>query len=73
MRIAVVTIFPALVEGVLTQSILGRAARDEAVHYEVIDVRRFADDPRRSVDDTPFGGGGDGAEARALRGGSACG
>ncbi|ACU54421.1 tRNA (guanine-N1)-methyltransferase [Acidimicrobium ferrooxidans DSM 10331] len=57
MRIAVVTIFPALVEGVLTQSILGRAARDEAVHYEVIDVRRFADDPRRSVDDTPFGGG----------------
>ncbi len=57
MRIALVTIFPSLVEGVLRHSLLARAERDGLVRYEVVDVRQFADDPRRSVDDAPYGGG----------------
>lgn len=57
MRIAIVTIFPSLVEGVLGHSILARSRGRGIVSYQVVDVRSFSDDPRRSVDDAPFGGG----------------
>lgn len=58
MRIDVVTLFPAFFEQTLSTSILGRAARDGHVEYEVHDLRRWAADRHGTVDDTPFGGGG---------------
>jgi tRNA (guanine37-N1)-methyltransferase len=56
-RIDVFTIFPDLVAGYCSASILGRAAGSGALDLRVHDLRQGADDPRRSVDDSPFGGG----------------
>ena len=57
MNIGVFTIFPELVEHFCDQSLLGKARAAGLVTVTVHDLRRWADDPHRSVDDTPFGGG----------------
>jgi tRNA (guanine37-N1)-methyltransferase len=56
-RIDVFTIFPDVVAGYCGASILGRAVDAGALDVRVHDLRQGADDPRRSVDDSPFGGG----------------
>jgi len=56
-RIDVFTIFPDVITGYCGTSILGRAVDAGALDVRVHDLRRGADDPRRSVDDSPFGGG----------------
>ena len=57
MRIDVFTIFPDLVSGYCGASILGRAVDSGALDVRVHDLHAGAGDPRRSVDDSPFGGG----------------
>ncbi|MDQ1439053.1 MAG: tRNA (guanine37-N1)-methyltransferase [Acidimicrobiaceae bacterium] len=57
MRVDVFTIFPAMVEGFVGQSLLGKARREGVVDIRVHDLRSAAIDPHRSVDDAPFGGG----------------
>ena len=57
MRIDVFTIFPEVVTGYCGASILGRAVEAGVLEVSVHDLREGADDPRRSVDDSPFGGG----------------
>ena len=57
MRIDVFTIFPEMVEGFVSQSLLGKARRDGVLDIRVHDLRSAATDPHRSVDDAPFGGG----------------
>ncbi len=57
MRIDVFTIFPDLVEHFLSASLIGKARRTGALDMRVHDLRAGAGDPRRSVDDAPFGGG----------------
>jgi tRNA (guanine37-N1)-methyltransferase len=57
MRIDVFTIFPDLLEPFFDGSLLGRARQEGIVDLRVHDLRSAAQDPRRSVDDTPFGGG----------------
>jgi tRNA (guanine37-N1)-methyltransferase len=57
MRIDVFTIFPDTVAGYCGTSVLGRAQEGGALEVRVHDLRAGADDPRRSVDDSPFGGG----------------
>ncbi len=57
MRIDVFTIFPDLVEGYTRASVLGRARERGVLDLRVRDLRAGASDPRRSVDDAPFGGG----------------
>ena len=57
MRIDVFTIFPDVVEAYAGASILGRARQGGQLDLRVHDLRRGAADPRRSVDDAPFGGG----------------
>jgi len=56
-RIDVFTIFPEVVDGYCSASVLGRARQDGALDLRVRDLRAAATDPRRSVDDAPFGGG----------------
>jgi tRNA (guanine37-N1)-methyltransferase len=56
-RIDVITIFPELFEPLGTTSLLGAACRDGRVALEVHDLRRFARDRHRTVDDAPYGGG----------------
>ncbi len=57
MRIDVFTIFPDVVAGYCRASILGRAQEAGVLDVRVHDLRASADDPHRSVDDSPFGGG----------------
>lgn len=56
-RIDVYTIFPALVDDYAQASILGRARQEGHVDLRVRDLREHTADARRTVDDTPFGGG----------------
>ena len=56
-RIDVLTIFPELVDGFLTGGLLGAARREGRVEARVTDLRGFATDRHRKVDDAPYGGG----------------
>ncbi|KAA8964261.1 tRNA (guanosine(37)-N1)-methyltransferase TrmD [Mycobacterium sp.] len=56
MRIDVVTIFPAYLEP-LRQSLPGKAIESGLVQLQVHDLRNWAHDVHRSVDDAPYGGG----------------
>jgi tRNA (guanine37-N1)-methyltransferase len=55
-RIDVVSIFPDYLAP-LRQSLLGKAAERGLVEIAVHDLRRWADDVHRTVDDAPYGGG----------------
>ena len=56
MRIDVVTIFPEYLAP-LDLSLIGKARRDGLLDVRVHDLREFAHDRHRTVDDTPYGGG----------------
>jgi len=55
--VRILTLFPDMVRAVLATSILGRAESQGQVRYEVTDIRDFAVDKHRTVDDTAYGGG----------------
>ncbi|HET9071377.1 MAG TPA: tRNA (guanosine(37)-N1)-methyltransferase TrmD [Acidimicrobiales bacterium] len=57
MRIDILTMFPELVAPWLDASLIGRARRGGRLDLRVHDLRAGADDPHRSLDDAPFGGG----------------
>jgi tRNA (guanine37-N1)-methyltransferase len=57
LRITIVTIFPEFFTAPLSLSIPARAAAAGAVEYKVVDLRDFAHDRHRTVDDYPYGGG----------------
>jgi tRNA (guanine37-N1)-methyltransferase len=57
LRIDVVTIFPGLVEGFCSASLLGRARQQGLLDLRLHDPREATDDLHRTVDDAPFGGG----------------
>ena len=56
-RASVLTLFPAMFPGPLGQSLAGRALHAGVWSLDLIDIRDFASDRHRRVDDTPFGGG----------------
>jgi tRNA (guanine37-N1)-methyltransferase len=57
-RVAVLTIFPELFEPFLRTSLVGRAIESGKLEVAVHDLRDYAVDRHRSVDDEPYGGGG---------------
>jgi tRNA (guanine37-N1)-methyltransferase len=57
LRIDLVTIFPGMVREPLADGIVQRAASAGLVEIHVHDLREFAEDRHRTVDDAPFGGG----------------
>ena len=57
MRIDLFTIFPEYLAGPLGASLLGKARERGVLDVRVHDLRDWTDDPHRSVDDSPFGGG----------------
>jgi tRNA (guanine37-N1)-methyltransferase len=56
-KIDIVTIFPAMVQGALTEGVVGRAAGRGVLDIRVHDLREHTTDRHRVVDDLPFGGG----------------
>lgn len=57
MKMDVLTLFPEMFDGVLGSSILKKAADLNAVHYNIVNFREFADNKHKTVDDYPYGGG----------------
>jgi len=57
MRITIVTLFPELVDAVVGQGVLGRALQAGVASVRALQLRDFATDKHRSVDDNPAGGG----------------
>ncbi len=53
----VLTLFPEMFPGPLGHSLAGKALDDDLWSLQAIDIRQFAHDRHRTVDDTPFGGG----------------
>ena len=56
-RFDVMTLFPELVNGVLSESIIGRARRAGLIEIHCHNIRDYSKDKNRRVDDTPYGGG----------------
>ncbi|MBQ4562427.1 MAG: tRNA (guanosine(37)-N1)-methyltransferase TrmD [Clostridia bacterium] len=57
MRFDIMTLFPALVDNVLSESIIGRARQAGVIEVETHNIRDYSKDKHRRVDDTPYGGG----------------
>ncbi|MCM2279375.1 MAG: tRNA (guanosine(37)-N1)-methyltransferase TrmD [Oligoflexia bacterium] len=57
LRFSVLTLFPELFGPVLQSSLVGKAVEKGLVSFELIQIRDFATDKHRTVDDTPYGGG----------------
>ena len=56
-KFQVVTLFPEMFMGVFENSMMWKAQKDEIVELSTINLREYGLGPRRSVDDTPYGGG----------------
>src|SRR5437667_1323585 len=57
MKIDVLTLFPAMFAGPLDESIIKRARESGLLDLQVHNLRDYAHDRHRTVDDRPFGGG----------------
>ena len=53
----VITIFPEMIDGYASQSILGRAQKAGKISIKSHDLRDWTSDKHHTVDDTPYGGG----------------
>lgn len=58
MKIDILTLFPKMFDGFLSESIIKRALDKKLVEINIIDFREFSDLNNKQVDDTPYGGGG---------------
>ncbi len=57
MRIDILTLFPGMFEGPFSASIIRRAVEEGRVQIFLHNIRNWATDRHRTVDDTPYGGG----------------
>lgn len=57
MKIDILSLFPEMFKGPLTQSIVGKAIEKQLLDVEVTDFRNYTTNKQRHVDDTPYGGG----------------
>lgn len=57
MRIDIITLFPDMFKGPFDMSMLQKATEQGAVDIEIHDLRQYGLGERRTVDDTPYGGG----------------
>lgn len=57
MKINILTLFPNMFDGFLTESIIKRALKDEKVKINIKNLRDYSKNKHKQVDDTPYGGG----------------
>jgi len=57
MKFDIITIFPSIIEEYINQGMVRIAQEKGAVKFCVHDLRKWAEDVRKTVDDTPYGGG----------------
>ena len=58
MKIEVLSLFPAMFDAVMSESMMWKARENGLLDFRVYDIRDYAQDKHRQVDDTPYGGGG---------------
>ena len=56
-NVQLLTLFPEMFPGFLGHSLAGKALEKNVWSFEAINIRNYAKDKHKSVDDTPFGGG----------------
>lgn len=56
-KFQVITLFPEMFTGVFENSMMWKAQRDDIVQLSTVNLRDFGIGPRKTVDDTPYGGG----------------
>ena len=56
-HVNILTLFPDMFPGMLAQSLSGKALEKNKWSYKTVNIRDFANDVHKSVDDTPYGGG----------------
>jgi len=57
MKFDIITIFPNIFDSYFNESILSRAQKKNLIDIDIHNLRNFADGKRKTVDDTPYGGG----------------
>ena len=57
MKIDIMTLFPGIIEGVMQESIIGRAQAKGLVEIRATNIRDYALDKHHKADDSPYGGG----------------
>lgn len=57
MKFDIITLFPEMFKGPLSESIIKRAQEDKIIEINYHNLRDFATDKHKTVDDTPYGGG----------------
>ncbi len=57
MIIDIITLFPKMFDGPMNESIMWRAQDKKFVELNIVDMRQFGIDERKTVDDRPYGGG----------------
>lgn len=57
LKISILSLFPKMFDGFLSESIIKRAINNNKVEVEIIDFRDYSNLPNKMVDDTPYGGG----------------
>lgn len=57
LKIDIITLFPKMFVGPLTESIMWRAQDKNFIDLNIVDLKEFGIDERRTVDDKPYGGG----------------
>lgn len=57
MKFDIVTIFPKIFDSYFSESIIKRAQEKKIIEIKIHNLRDFASDKRKTVDDTPYGGG----------------
>ena len=57
MRIDIMTLFPSLIEGVMQESIIGRAQAKGLIEIRATNIRDYALAKHHKADDAPYGGG----------------
>jgi tRNA (guanine37-N1)-methyltransferase len=58
MRIDVLTLFPGMFQGPMTESMMWKARDQHLLDLRLHDIRDYTTDKHRTADDTPYGGGG---------------
>jgi len=57
MKFKIITIFPEILDSYFSEGMIRRAQEKKIINIKAHDLRDYTNDKRRSVDDTPYGGG----------------
>jgi len=57
MKFKILTLFPEIIEGFFSSSIMAKAVEKGLIEYEILNIRDYALDKHKKCDDYPFGGG----------------